>query len=73
MKNLRTALEVVEALGIDLVCELTDANPKQAWHWYSRTGIFPAYTYRAIQKALKKRRLHAPDELWNWERARRTG
>jgi hypothetical protein len=64
MKNLRTAKEVVEALGIERVCELTDANAKQAWHWYGRAEQFPANTYVALQKALKRRGFRAPDALW---------
>jgi hypothetical protein len=65
MKNLRTAGEVVDAIGLDRVCELTESNPKGVWHWTGRTGVFPAYTYVALQKALKKRRCRAPDSLWN--------
>lgn len=65
MKNLRTVKDVVDALGIERVCEVTGANPKQAWHWYGRANVFPAYTYVALQKALKRRELRAPDHLWS--------
>jgi len=65
MKNLRTALEVVEAIGLDRVCELTEANPKQAWHWYGRAGMFPANTYVVLMRALRRRGCRAPDSLWN--------
>jgi hypothetical protein len=65
MKNLRTADEVVHVLGLDRVCELTEANPKQAWHWYGRAGVFPARTYVVLKRALKRRGCRAPDYLWS--------
>lgn len=65
MRDLRTADEVVEVLGLERVCELTEANAKQAWHWYSRKGMFPARTYVVMQRALKRRRCRAPARLWN--------
>lgn len=66
MKKLRTPLEVVEQLGgIERVCELTEANPKQVWHWYGRAGMFPANTYVVMKRGLKRRNCYAPDHLWN--------
>ena len=65
MKNLRTAKDVVDFIGIDRVCELTESNPKGVSYWTGRTGVFPAYTYCALQMALKKRCCRAPDHLWN--------
>jgi hypothetical protein len=65
MKKLRTPLEVVEGLGgPERVCELTGANAKQVWHWYGRAEKFPANTYVALQRALKRKKLSAPDHLW---------
>jgi hypothetical protein len=66
MKKLRTPLEVIEHLGgVDRVCELTGANAKQVWHWYGRAGKFPANTYVALKRALRRRDCYAPDHLWN--------
>lgn len=67
MKKLRTPLEVVEHLGgPERVREITDAkNLKQVWHWYGRAGKFPANTYVAMKRALKRRDCYAPDYLWN--------
>jgi hypothetical protein len=64
MKNLRTAAKVVEALGLELVCDLTRANAKQAWHWYGRAGTFPPRTYVVLTRALRRRGYRAPDSLW---------
>jgi hypothetical protein len=66
MKRLRTVQEVVDALGgLNGVCELTDANLKQAWHWVGRAGQFPANTYVIMQRSLKARGFEAPARLWN--------
>lgn len=66
MRKLSTAEEVVEVLGgLSNVCELTGANPKQAWNWAGRTGTFPSSTYVVMQRALQRRKATAPPELWN--------
>jgi hypothetical protein len=65
MRKLRTQQEVIDALGgIDRMRDLLGANRKQAWHWVGRTGLFPAYTYPTLQKALKRRGAIAADELF---------
>jgi hypothetical protein len=66
MRNLKTAQEVVDVLGgLPAVCELTDANSKQAWNWIGRANAFPACTYVVMQRALKRRGATAPAWLWN--------
>ena len=66
MKRLRTVQAVVDALGgLEGICELTDANLKQAWHWVGRAEQFPANTYVVIQRALHARGLEAPARLWS--------
>lgn len=66
MKRLRTVDQVVDALGgLSEVCKITDANLKQAWHWHGRAGQFPANTYVALQRALRRRGYEAPARLWN--------
>ena len=64
MRRLTTQPQVIDALGgIASVREMLDANRKQAWHW-TRTGLFPAYTYPIIQRALKRRGCRAADDLF---------
>lgn len=65
MKKLRTAAQVVDVLGLETLCALTKANPKQAWHWYGRAGMFPANTYVTLTRALRRRGYIAPATLWN--------
>lgn len=66
MKTLRTAQEVVDALGgLAAVCELTGANNKQAWNWTGRADAFPANTYFVMIRALRRRRATAPPHLWS--------
>lgn len=65
MKYLRTPDQVVEAIGLETVCELTGANAKQAWNWYGRAGMFPANTYVVLTRALRRRGYTAPANLWN--------
>jgi hypothetical protein len=66
MKRLRTVDEVVEVLGgLDGVCELTEANLKQAWHWVGRAGQFPAQYYVVMTRSLRRRGYEAPARLWN--------
>jgi hypothetical protein len=70
MRTLQSQDEVINALGgIVRVRDLFGANRKQAWHW-TRTGLFPAYTYPTIQKTLKRRGLRAADELFAQRRNR---
>ena len=65
MKYLRTTEQVIDALGgPEKLCEVTEANPKQAWHWYGRADQFPCNTYVAITRALRRRGYRAPDHLW---------
>jgi hypothetical protein len=69
MKQLRTANQVVKALGgLDEVCRITGANVKQAWHWHGRAGRFPANTYVAMTRVLNARGYEAPARLWNQKR-----
>jgi hypothetical protein len=64
MRKLNTQTEVIEALGGTIrVRELLEANRKQFWHW-TKTGVFPAYTYPVVQKALKRRKLTVSDDLF---------
>jgi UDP-N-acetyl-D-mannosaminuronic acid transferase (WecB/TagA/CpsF family) len=66
MKRLRTKQQVVAVLGgLDGVCQITEANLKQAWHWIGRAEQFPANTYVAMQRALNRRGYEAPARLWN--------
>lgn len=66
MKKLRTAKDVVEALGgLTAVCELTGANTKQAWNWIGRAETFPSNTYVVMTRALRRRQAQAPAWLWN--------
>jgi hypothetical protein len=64
--HLRTAQAVVNALGgLDAVCKLLNATKKQVWNWVGRKGAkFPAHTYVAMQRALKRRGASAPARLW---------
>jgi hypothetical protein len=66
MKRLRTVDQVVEVLGgLDGICELGFAdNTKQAWHWVGRAQQFPANTYVAMTRALRRRGYEAPARLW---------
>lgn len=71
MRQLTTALEVVEALGgIAAVCELTGANYKTVYHWTGRAGAFPARTADLMAKALRKQGATAPPSLWNMLKAK---
>jgi hypothetical protein len=66
MRDLRTAQEVIDALGgLAAVCELTGANTKQAWNWAGRAEMFPSNTYVVMQRALRRRSLRAPAWMWN--------
>jgi hypothetical protein len=66
MRHLKTAQEVVDALGgLSAVRKLTGANVKQAWNWIGRAESFPASTYVIMIRALKRRGMTAPAWLWN--------
>lgn len=66
MKRLRTAEQVVKALGgLDEVMKLTRANFKQAWHWTGRADAFPAVFHECMTKALQRKGYNAPARLWN--------
>jgi hypothetical protein len=66
MRKLKTAKQVVRELGgLPRVCEITEANPKQAMNWPGRAKAFPARTYVVMQRALKRRGATAPARLWN--------
>lgn len=68
MRHLKTTQQVVTALGgLPAVCELTDANIKQAWNWVGRAGTFPARKYVVMHRALKRRGATAPARLWNMD------
>lgn len=65
IKTCRSIDHVVEVLGVEMICELTGANRRQAWNWYGRAGMFPANTYVALTRALRSRGYTAPARLWN--------
>lgn len=66
LRRLSTAAQVVDCLGgLPKVCEIVDANYKQAFNWSGRSGTFPASTYFLMQRALARRGATAPPHLWN--------
>ncbi len=66
MRHLRTAQQVVDALGgYDEVCILCETNLKAVWHWVGRAEMFPADSYVVMQRKLKRRGYAAPAWLWN--------
>ena len=66
MRRLKTAREVVDALGgIEAVATMTRAQPKTVYHWTGRNDCFPSRTFDTMKAALKRRHLHAPAKLWN--------
>lgn len=63
-KKLKTAEAVVETLGGDeRVAKMVGTTPKAVGNWRN-FGWFPADTYYAMQRALKRRRCSAGPELW---------
>ena len=64
--HLKTVRDVVNALGgIDELCELLDATPKQVWNWVGRKGgKFPACYYVVMQRALLREGTTAEPSLW---------
>lgn len=64
MKKLTTTVDIIEALGGNkAVAAILGADPKAVSNW-RYFGIFPANTYVALKRALKKAGYSAPDELW---------
>lgn len=52
MAPLRTTSDVISALGgIQAVVGLTGRSTQAVWNWKDR-GVFPAWTYLALTKAL---------------------
>jgi hypothetical protein len=64
MKRLRTAREVVKALGEEEVRRLTFASKQQLWNWEVYYGAFPPRTYWIMTRELAKKGLTAPPRLW---------
>jgi hypothetical protein len=72
MKQLTTTKQVFDALGgIPGVCELTGANRRQAWNWYSFFGAFPPNTYVVLMQALARKGFSAPPRLWKMKGLKR--
>jgi hypothetical protein len=65
MRNLKSAREVVEALGgIPAVREMTGANLKAVYYWTGQAHAFPARYFKKMNDALKRRGCKAPPGLW---------
>jgi hypothetical protein len=62
-KPLETTGEVLDALGLQTVCELTGASYKVVWDWRG-DATFPARYFLVMTWALKKKRLRAHPSLW---------
>lgn len=65
MKRLSTAREVVDFLGWDRLCEITQTDYESAKNWPSRPKKFPPDTYVVMQRVLRARGARAPARLWN--------
>lgn len=64
MSNLTSVPLVIDVLGGNqAVAQLNETTGKVVSHWRS-TGKFPAHSYVAIHKRLKKMGFTAPDKLW---------
>lgn len=61
--QLETTGEVLDALGIPFVCELTGARYKVVWDWRGDEK-FPARYFLVMSWALRKKRLRAHPSLW---------
>jgi hypothetical protein len=61
---LDNTVDIIDYLGGNAkVAAMLDTSAKAVGNWrYS--GMFPADTYLALQKALKKNKAEAPDTLW---------
>jgi hypothetical protein len=62
-KLLTTTGEVLDALGLPRVCELTGARYKVVWDWRG-LETFPSRYFLVMTWALGKKRLSAPPSLW---------
>lgn len=64
MKNLKTASDVVDALGGPTAAgRLCGVTTQAAWNW-TATGKLPAVTYLIIRRELLKQKASAPIDLW---------
>ena len=65
MRRLRTAREVVKALGgPEKVMLMAEATKQQFWNWESYFEAFPANTHWIMTKHLRKKKCVAPPHLW---------
>lgn len=62
-RQLETTGEVLDALGIQVVCDLTGARYKVVWAWRG-DATFPARYFLVMTWALRKKRLRAQPSLW---------
>lgn len=65
LMSLNTVEAVIEALGgIKEVQRLTWRDSNSAVPMWKTRGKFPPNTYTVMQKALRQKRMTAPDHLW---------
>lgn len=65
MRRLRTAREVIKALGgPEAVMRLTKTNKQQLWNWEAYYEAFPARAYWLMTRELAKKDCVAPPHLW---------
>jgi hypothetical protein len=62
-KLLETTGDVLDALGIQAVCDLTGARYKVVWEW-GKDETFPSPYFLVMTWALNKKRLRAHPRLW---------
>lgn len=62
-RQLETTGDVLDALGVQPVCEMTGASYKVVCDWRSHE-TFPANYFLVMTWALKRKRLRAPPSLW---------
>lgn len=62
-RQLKTATEVIDALGQPRVSELTGKTYKQVWAWRA-DGAFPARYFLAMWSELVAQGYSAPPGLW---------
>lgn len=64
MTKLENTVDIIDYLGgNDRVANMLGTTAKAVANWrYS--GMFPASTYVALRKALRRARANAPDALW---------
>jgi predicted DNA-binding transcriptional regulator AlpA len=68
-KLLRTAAEVIDALGQPRVSELTGKSYKRVWGW-GADGAFPSRYFLEMWLELVQRGYYAPPSLWHQELSR---